>query len=712
MQDATGDTVLGNFDSASFTKDGITSTFFKRDGKFWVNTDGPDGKMADFEIRYTFGIAPLQQYLIELSGGRLQALGIAWDARTKAEGGQRWYSLYPDRKLIAGNPLHWTGIDQNWNYQCAWCHSTDLQKKYDSATSSFKTTWSEISVGCEACHGPGSRHLAWASRPKVDASSDDATKGFALRLDERHGVSWPMGADGQAHRSTSRTTSKEIEVCAGCHARRQQFSSNPTDVGRLFDAFRPSTIERGLYYPDGQQHDEVYTYVSFLQSRMHSAGVTCSDCHNPHSGKLRLAGNSVCTQCHSAERFDTPAHHHHAMNTDGSKCVSCHMPTTTYMGVDARHDHSLRIPRPDRTAILGTPNACSQCHSDKSATWAKDAIRSWYQAANPGAQDFAEAFDLGDNGAPGAEQALLHIAASESSSSIAKASALARLARYSSSHVLDIAAKSLATDDPAVQTAAIAIVAAAAPSTRRTLLTPLLRNTSTLVRIEAARGLAGEPEAGLTVEDREAFDRALAEYVNAQLFNAERPEALTNLGNLYRDRGRMNEARHAFEQATAIDPTFVAAAVSLADILRATGDEIAAEATLRRALALNPNSGPVEHALGLSLIRQKRIDEALLNLAKAAVNSPEDPRFSYVLAVAQHDTGKRDDAIRTLQSALSRHPYDRDILLALASYEAELGEYEAAIEKVSLLRSLEPDRPDVAQFLSSLRMLTKGHGAQ
>jgi len=150
MQEATDQTVLGRFDGTTFSKDDVKTTFYKKDGKFWVRTDGPDGALADFPIRYTFGISPLQQYLIELSGGRLQALGIAWDARSKEEGGQRWYDLYPDRKLKAGDPLHWTGIDQNWNYQCAWCHSTNLKKNYDHVTRRYDTTWSEISVGCEA----------------------------------------------------------------------------------------------------------------------------------------------------------------------------------------------------------------------------------------------------------------------------------------------------------------------------------------------------------------------------------------------------------------------------------------------------------------------------------------------------------------------------------------------------------------------------------
>src|SRR5205823_4298903 len=162
MQVADAKSVLGNFRDAKFVYAGTTSLFSTRDGRYYVRTDGPDGKLAEFEIKYTFGVAPLQQYLIELPGGKLQALGIAWDSRPKANGGQRWFHLYPDQNLRAGDPLHWTGINQNWNFMCAECHSTRLRKNFDAATGRFTTTWAEIDVACEACHGPGAEHAARA----------------------------------------------------------------------------------------------------------------------------------------------------------------------------------------------------------------------------------------------------------------------------------------------------------------------------------------------------------------------------------------------------------------------------------------------------------------------------------------------------------------------------------------------------------------------
>ena len=524
-----------------------------------------------------------------------------------------------------------------------------------------------------------------------------------MRFKERP-ASWVMTESGTAKRSVAPKSSKEVEACAVCHARRQQFSDDSkAQAQSFFDAFRPSLLSPGLYHVDGQQREEVYNYGSFLQSKMYAAGVTCSDCHNPHSGKLRAPGNAVCTQCHAPEKFDAPSHHHHPAGSKGAECAACHMPTTTYMIIDRRHDHSIRIPRPDRTYLLGTPNACNQCHSDKTAGWARDALKTWYPSPKPGAQDFAEAFDLGDRGAPGAQIALMRIAEAGSQSGIARASAISRLGRFPSPQALDLAIQSLKVDDLNVRAAAISLIAGADPATRRSVLVPLLHDKTRLIRMDAARALAGEPERDLAPDDRKALEAALAEYVEAQLFNAERPETHANLGSLYRDRGKMDAARPAFAKAIEIDPTFVAAAISLADLRRTEGNESAAEAILRQALSANPGSGPVQHALGLSLIRQKRATEAMVYLGQAARAAPEEPRFSYVYAVALHDMGQQADAIEVLKGALTRQPYDRDILWALTSFEVAARDYTSALKRAEVLNELEPGRPDIVRMLNAIR---------
>jgi len=705
MQKADASSVLGSFDGAAFEKDGLKSVFKKDGGRFVVQSEALNGQATEFEIKYAFGVFPLQQYLIELPGGRLQAFGIAWDARPRETGGQRWFDLYPGQKLAPGTPLHWTGVDQNWNFQCAWCHTTNLNKNFDAASNRFNTQWIEIGVGCEACHGPGSAHLGWARGNDVQRASAPL-KGFALSLSERRGVSWPMGDKGQAFRSTPLSAHTEVLVCAGCHSRRTQFSDDPKSVARFFDAFRPALLEAPLYHPDGQQREEVFEYGSFLQSKMYAAGVTCSDCHDAHSGKLHTDGGEVCAKCHAPERFNQPSHHRHVQGSAGAQCANCHMPATRYMGVDARRDHSFRVPRPDRTLTLQTPNACNQCHADKSPAWAADAINSW--GVEPrGYQKFAEAFAGADRNAPDSATAIAEIVDGLGHSSIARASAIVRLRSLSSRASIKLAARAAAIDDPLVRLASIAVLAEADVETRRTTLAPLLEDKTRLVRMEAARALAGEAESALSAVERQRFEKALKEFTDAQTFNAERAESHANLGALHAARGEANAARAEYEKAIELDGTFYPATISLAELTRALGDEAGGETILRKALATSPAEGLLHHALGLSLIRQRRLVDAIGELAEATRLAPESARFAYVYAVALHDTGDAERARAKLEAALAQTPNDRDLLFTLAAYEAEAGDILAATKHALQLSKLAPDDGEAQELLQSLRQPEK-----
>ena len=353
MQPANPRSVLGNFNHATFSGPGVTSTFFRRGAKFMTRTEGPDGRLHDYEVQFTFGVFPLQQYLIAMPGGRLQALGIAWDSSSRQAGGQRWFFLYPDRKIRAPDPLHWTGIDQTWNYMCADCHSTNVRKNYDEQKRTYATCYAEIDVSCESCHGPGSDHVAWTQN-RGDRKPLQANEGLTIDLDERKGVVWTIDpATGNARRSSPRTSEREIMTCARCHARRGQIHEDYLHGQPVGDDYRVALLDSDLYFPDGQIKEEVYEYGSFVQSRMFHAGVTCSDCHEPHGLKLRAEGNQVCLQCHAAPKYDSARHHFHKLGAGGSRCVECHMPTRTYMVIDVRRDHSIRIPRPDRNYPAG-----------------------------------------------------------------------------------------------------------------------------------------------------------------------------------------------------------------------------------------------------------------------------------------------------------------------------------------------------------------------
>jgi len=701
MQVATADSVLGNFASAKFMYAAITSTFSRRDGKFFVNTDGPDGKLGNFEIKYTFGVRPLQQYLIELPGGRMQALGIAWDSRPKAQGGQRWFHLYPGQGLKAGDPLHWTGIQQNWNFQCAECHSTDLRKNFDAASGTFNTKWKEINVACEACHGPGSNHLSWAR--KEGAWQSIAAKGLAIALDERRGVSWaPVAETGNSKRSAPRQTSREIDTCARCHARASRISDDYVHGKPPQDTHRLALLEDNLYWNDGQMRDEVYNWGSFVQSRMHAQGVTCSDCHDPHSLKLRAPANAVCARCHLPAKFDTASHTHHAAGSQGASCAACHMPTTTYMGVDARHDHSLRIPRPDVSVQLGTPNACTRCHSKQSAQWAADAIGKWTGKPPASYQNFGAAMLAGSTAAPGARGKLLALIEDKSQPAIVRASALARLGRLLTPATTDTVVRELNDPDSVVRLAAVEALANTDPPTRQRYLARMLADPVRLVRISAARALVGAPESRLTEGERAAFTKALAEYVAAQTYIADRPEGRTNLANLEAERGNAATAIAEYRKAIALDPTFVAAYANLADLHRARGAEADATAVLREGLARNPRAAELHHALGLAQVRQKATADSLRSFKLAADLAPNNARFAYVYAVALNSAGRNKEALDVLASARKREPYDRDVLSGLAYFTAQAGNRELALGYVKELRELDPENPQFARMASQI----------
>ncbi len=502
MAHASDETVLGDFNDASFDYYGVHSRFYRKDGKFFVETDGADGKLAPFEVKYTFGLYPLQQYLVEFPDGRIQALPLAWDARPKSEGGQRWFHLYPNEDIKHDDVLHWTKLNQNWNFMCAECHSTGVRKNYDAGKDSFATTWTEISVGCETCHGQGSAHVAWAKK-RAGPKESDPDKGLLVRFDERAGVTW--GHDpktGLPVRSAPPATlRKEVETCGLCHARRRQISEDWVPGRPLSDTHVVAALAQGLYQPDGQMLDEVYNYGLFKQSKMYAAGVTCSDCHDPHSAKLKLSGDQVCLQCH-ASSYAKPAHTHHEGVTPAVTCVSCHMPERTFMVIDRRHDHSFRVPRPDLSDKYETSNACNDCHKDKTAAWAAAAIEGWFGPEREGLQNYAHAFHAAWHDGPDAAALLAAVAAHANAPSFARAGALTELAAYVSPANIGLARKGLADADPMVRIAALDMLDSVPPDQLWPVVSPLLSDPVRGVRIKAASLLGGLKTDQLSGSDR------------------------------------------------------------------------------------------------------------------------------------------------------------------------------------------------------------------
>ena len=516
-----------------------------------------------------------------------------------------------------------------------------------------------------------------------------SSKGLTVQLDERRAVSWnPPAASGNATRSKPRATEREIEVCAQCHARRGQIFEGYTPGKPFLNYYRPALLRRPLYYTDGQQRDEVYIWGSFLQSKMYANGVTCSDCHNPHSGKLRAEGNSLCATCHLGAKYDTPAHHHHKRDGAGAACVACHMPTTTYMVIDPRRDHSLRVPRPDLSANLGTPNSCNGCHTNRDARWAATQVKQWYGRDPQGHQRFAAAFSAADAAAPDAQAQLRAIATDAGDPAIARATALVELSAPLGLAALDAMAAGLRDPSPLVRLAALQSLSGAPPDARLRLAAPLLADSLRAIRIEAANLLAGVPADQLSVEQRTALERAAQEYVASQRYNADRAEGRVNLGNFYARRGDAENAVTELMAAIKLNPNFIPAYANLADLYRVLGRDAEGESVLREGIKVAPKNAILHYSLGLALVRLKRMDAALAEFEQATTLDPTNSRFSYVYAVALHSAGKSDAAIARLKKNLADHPNNRDVLEALVSFYRARGEGVEAKEYADRLKTL------------------------
>ena len=680
MAPATPQTVRGDFGNTQFRHQGITTRFFRRDGKFFVHTDGPDGRMADFEVKYSFGVEPLQQYLIETEGGRLQPLQIAWNTR---EG--KWFHLLPHEKAPPGDVLHWSGRYQTANTMCIACHTTGFDKRYDAQADRFDSRWLEVNVSCQSCHGPGSRHVEWARAP----GAASAPRGLLADL---------------------KTPGKQVEVCAACHSRRTELSAAPVPGQPHLDHYLPSLLREGLYHADGQQLDEVFVVGSFRQSRMYRMGVSCTHCHDPHSASPKLQGNALCTQCHqpqpnpafpgAAGRYDTPQHHHHAESSAGARCTACHMPAKNYMIVQPRPDHSLRIPRPDLSVALGTPNACSSCHADKPAQWAADAVTRWFGTPKR-PPHYGEVFAAARRGAPEATQALAAIAADAALPPIVRATALEHL-RGATAGVNE--RMTAARDaDAEVRAAAAASLDDVDAALRVPTLAPLLRDPVLAVRIAAARSLAALPHEQFDAPTRRAFDAALAEYVAAQKVALDMPGPNLNLGVLYARTGRDAEAEAAYHAALKIDPDFTPARANLAQFYAERSRPQDAEQVLREGLQRQPGIGELQYSLGLLLAEQQRLPEAADALDKAAKLLPQRARVHYNLGLARQQLGQPKPAEAALRKARELAPADPAVAYALAVFYAHQGRRADALREAEALQQLQPGNPQAAQLLQRLR---------
>jgi len=659
MDHANEQTVLGDFDDTEFQYKDVTSRFYRRDEKYFVYTEGPGGEMAEFEVQYTFGVEPLQQYLVPLPGGRLQALSTAWDVERK-----RWFFLYPDTDIVADDWLHWSRNGQNWNGMCAECHSTNLRKNFDAQSNTFRTQWSEIDVSCEACHGPGSKHVDWAA---TDPMGRPIVDNYDL----------PVKTSGIDNRQL-------VELCAPCHSRRAEIDDYKHAQVNLLENFVPSLIAEGVYHPDGQILEEDYVWGSFMQSKMYANGVRCDDCHNVHSLKLHQQGNALCLQCHVADTYDSYDHHFHQQLIDGQAsdaalCVKCHMPEQPFMVVDYRADHSIRIPRPDLSIELGVPNGCSQsaCHDDQTLEWAADAYTDWYGVARK--PHFGTVIAAARSGDPAAEDGLHALLASTLYPVIVRATALQTLQSYPGGRTDEAMQGSLTDDEALIRLTAVDAFAERAPQGMVEGLAPLLFDAVRAVRIRAAARLAGVGREYFKPYQREALDKALAEYIASTERNLDFAAAGMNLANLYASQRDVAQAERYYRMALTVDDLFFPAKLNLAVLLSQQGDNVEAERLLREAFADFPEQYDAAYSLALLLVGINRVDEGLTFLAKAAAGMPQRSRVQYNHGLLLAQQLRDEEAELALRKALDLEPQSFDYLYALIDFHYKRDQFDKAL---------------------------------
>ena len=681
MDLATEQTVLADFDNVTFENDGIVSRMFRDGERYMIHTEGEDGTMQDFHVKYVFGVEPLQQYMVEFDRTpdmkedeipRVQVLRLTWDTAKK-----EWFYLRPpdvNEKLEPDDPLHWTGIGQRWQTMCADCHSTNLKRNFDSKTNQYHTTFSEIDVSCEACHGPGSLHVELAQSK-------------SLFWDRRYGYGLAKlkGEDAEP----------QLQSCAPCHSRRGLLDADFHAGDQYCDHFQLELLQEDTYFADGQIKDEVYVYGSFVQSKMYHKGIRCTDCHDPHSLKLKHPGNETCTSCHqhSAGKYDVPSHHHHVPGTEGAKCVNCHMPERTYMAVDPRRDHSLRVPRPDLSVSLGTPNACSGCHVKdqlqslpetkqgalkeyadwiqqaeqgdqqiasliaKTDQWCDQACENWYGSERKKPEHFAETIaKYRKNVETGNPQtisdsikSMLKLANQNDAQSpaIARASALNELAASGTPNAFPAAVTILKKDSesPLVKAAAINLLMNAPPTITRRALMPLLNSELKLLRNEAARVLvASGTYQNLSSNEQTRINLALRGVKESLMAASDRAGAHLGWAMLCEGQGRFEEAVDAYRTAIRVEPNTTGPRSNLSSLLeRVASQQPPQQATallkeaetlreqelplLERDANLAPDNASVQYRFGLALYLAGKMDEAMERLEKSVELEPEVPDF-------------------------------------------------------------------------------------
>lgn len=636
-----------------------------RDGHLWLTAESL-GHDRDVEVQYALGAKHVEQYVGALTPGHLQALPRAFDV-VRGD----WFDLFAGETRTPADWGHWTNRGMNASSQCLVCHTTAYDKGYVDASDTYESKWREMGVGCEACHGPGRRHV-------------DARRGS--------GVDPWKAIDPE----------RLLDACGNCHARRvERAAFTPGDV--FLDAFEPELLDTDAYHPDGQVKEELYELVSFQQSRMFQEGVRCWNCHDPHADGTKAEGNALCRTCHDAH-YDTEAHTHHASGTPGAQCRGCHMPVTVYMQRDPRHDHAFLRPDPDETLATGVPNACNRCHTDRDAGWAAERVHEWYPDDRVRALRRAttQAIAAGRAGDAASVPGLIETARG-ARDAVHRASATRLLARFPTASGASTALLESLTDDDALVRGAAAWAFGQRPHLAPEAKTALLTHTTDpvrTVRMHAAFALRETRATDVPSDAAASLDRAITEWQAGQRRLGDTPEAHYNLAILAAARGAADDAVAEYRTALRLWPSSFQARHNLGMLLAQQGrlDEAATE--FETVLQRDPVPDSA-FALGLLRAQQGRWTDAVAALERCVAEEPAYPRARYNLALARAKAGDVTKALDDLEVAAADDATHREAVLTLVDLARQTKDKPRLERWVLEAAKLDPevrDDPELRRF--------------
>lgn len=649
-----------------------TVTVEATNGGFYITDAGLSGKAETHRVERVIGNDPLRQFLVAAPGGRWQAMEASYDPHR-----QEWFNVYGREDRQPGEWGHWTGRGMNWNSMCASCHNTRLEKNYDEPTDSYHTTMAEMTVACEACHGPMQAHVNWQKRYHDPARPDPTLAKL--------------------------TPVQIMDACASCHARRDDLTGDFKPGDAFFDHFDLMIADHSdAFYADGQVHEEDYEFNAFLGSKMHAAGVTCLDCHTGSWHMPQPHGNEICLRCHATGLLKAPVirpeeHSHHLAGGKGDECIDCHMPVTTYMQRHPRHDHGFTIPDPWLTKQFGIPNACNRCHEDQNVDWSLAAVEKWYgQKMERPTRQRAEWIARARQGDPAACAPLLSLLANETNS-YWQAVAIGLLDQWVGvSEVDEELVKCLAHPDPLVRANAVRALEplVQAPDSPvagaiRQLLADPVRN----VRISAAWALRAE------LDTNSPAGRELLHYLD---LNADQPAGQLQKGVFYFARRDLPAALEHFQKAVAWDTNSAPSRQEFAVALSAANRNSEAIEQLEIACRLAPQEAEYYYALGLAWHEAGNLPKTIGALESAAKLDPRNDRIWYNLGLARSEAGQIEPALDALSRAETLAPNVARIPYARATILAKTGRIDEARAAAQQALALQPDFLEAAQLLQAL----------